>query len=102
MNKVDNDKVKSLIHKIGLKHNLQDSVINKIVNSPYRFTREVIVNMNLESINNEEDFNKLKTNFMFMYIGKLYTTYNIYKKLLNQKSKLKEYHNLKQNKNEIK
>lgn len=102
MNKVDNDKVKSLMHKIGLKHNLQDSVINKIVNSPYRFTREVIVNMGLESINNEEDFNKLKTNFMFMYIGKLYTTYNIYKKLLNQKSKLKEYHNLKQNKNEIK
>lgn len=102
MNKNDADKVKKLIHTIGLKYKLQDSVINKIVNSPYRFTRETIVSMELENIENEEDFNKLKTNFIFAYIGKLYTNYSIYKKILNQKQKLIEYHNLKQNKNDIK
>lgn len=102
MNNTDSEKVKQLMHRIGLKHNIQDAVINKIVNSPYRFARETITNMDLNNINSEEDFNKLKTNFIFSYIGKLYTTYNVYKKLLNQKNKLKEYHNLKQNKNDIK
>ena len=101
MNKVDSDKVKSLIHRIGLKNHLPDSVINKIVNSQFRFARESIVDIKLEGIENEEDFNKLKTNFIFIGLGKLYTNYNVYKKLLNQKDKLKEYHNLKQNKNEI-
>jgi hypothetical protein len=101
MNKVDSDKVKLLMHKIGLKHHLQDSVINKIVNSPYRFARETIVNIKLDGIEDEVEFNKLKTNFIFAHLGKLYTTYNVYKKLLKQKDKLKEYHNLKQNKNEI-
>lgn len=102
MNKNDADKVKRLMHSIGLKHKIQDSVVNRIVNSPYRFARETIVNMELGDVNNEEEFNKLKTNFIFAYLGKLYTNYNIYKKILSQKQKLTEYHNLKQNKNEIK
>ena len=89
MNKTDTDKVKKLMHSIGLKHKVQDSVVNKIVNSPYRFARETIVSMELNEINSEEEFSKLKT-------------YSIYKKILNQKEKLTEYHNLKQNKNDIK
>jgi len=102
MNKVDEDALKKLIHTIGLKHNLQDSIINKIVNSPYRFARETITNIDIENIKDEDEFNKLKTNFLFAYIGKLYTSYSIYTKILKQKDKLKEYHNLKQSKNEIK
>ena len=102
MNKLDAEKVKKLMHSIGVKHKVQDSVVNKIVNSPYRFARETIVSMELNEINNEEQFNKLKTNFIFAYLGKLYTTYSIYKKILSQKEKLIEYHNLKQNKNDIK
>ena len=41
-NKADEDKIKILIHQIGLKYNLQDRIINKIITSPYQFTRETI------------------------------------------------------------
>ena len=59
MNKVDQDKVKSLIHKIGLKYNLQDDVIKKIVTSPYIFARDKITSLNIEENITEEEFNKL-------------------------------------------
>lgn len=91
---MNDDKVKLLIHKIGLKYNLQDNIINKIVNSPYKFTRETITNLNIDDIETEEDFNKLKTNFIYMYIGKLYTNFSIFKKQKTQGEKLVEYHNL--------
>jgi hypothetical protein len=95
---MNDDKVKLLIHKIGLKHRLQDSVVNKIVNSPYKFTRETITNLNVDGIETEEEFNKLKTNFMYIYIGKLYTNFNIFKKQKMQGEKLAEYHNLNKQK----
>lgn len=85
-NKVDEDKVKILIHKIGLKHNLQDSVINKIINSPYQFTRETIKSLELDNIKSEEDFEKLKVNFIYLYLGKLYTNYD----KLVKRNKIKE------------
>lgn len=85
-NKVDEDKVKMLIHKIGLKHNLQDSVINKIINSPYQFTRETIKSLELDNIKSEEDFEKLKVNFIYLYLGKLYTNYD----KLVKREKMKE------------
>lgn len=85
-NKVDEDKIKMLIHKIGLKHNLQDSVINKIINSPYQFTRETIKSLELDNIKSEEDFEKLKVNFIYLYLGKLYTNYD----KLVKREKMKE------------
>ena len=69
---IDDKKVKALIHSLGLKYGLQDDVINKIVNSPYKFTRETISNMELEHIQSEEELEKIKTNFIYSYIGKLY------------------------------
>lgn len=69
---IDDKKVKALIHSLGLKYGLQDDVINKIVNSPYKFTRETISNMELEHIESEEELEKIKTNFIYSYIGKLY------------------------------
>lgn len=77
MSKVDDDKVKALIHSIGLKHNLQDEVINKIVNSPYKFTREKISELQISDDMSEEEYNKLKTNFIYLYIGRLYTNFDI-------------------------
>lgn len=85
-NKVDEDKIKMLIHKIGLKYNLQDSVINKIINSPYQFTRETIKSLELDNIKSEEDFEKLKVNFIYLYLGKLYTNYD----KLVKRNKIKE------------
>lgn len=82
------------MHKLGLKYHLQDHIINKIVNSPYKFTRETITNLNVDEVETEEDFNKLKTNFIYMYIGKIYTNFSIFKKNKAQTNKLIEYHNL--------
>jgi hypothetical protein len=87
MGRLDEDKVKLLIHKIGLDYKLQDEVIKKIVNSPYKFTRETIANLDIDPEITEEEFNKLKTNFIYLYIGKLYTSYDIYKKLKNLNNK---------------
>jgi hypothetical protein len=77
MNKTDDDKIKALIHRIGLKYNLQDEVIRKIISSPYKFTREKISELQVNDDMTEEEYNKLKTNFIYLYIGKLYTTFDI-------------------------
>ena len=45
-NKIDDPKVKALIHRIGLKYNLQDEIINTIINSQYKFIRETIRELN--------------------------------------------------------
>jgi len=64
MSKIENSKLKILIHKLGLEFNLRDDDIRKIVSSTYKFTRETIDNLELDGINNEDDFIKLKTNFI--------------------------------------
>ena len=84
MSSIDDDKINKLIHRIGLEFQLRDEEVRKIVNSPYKFTREKITNLSLDGIETEEDFNKIKTNFIYVYIGKLYTSYPIYKKIQKQ------------------
>jgi hypothetical protein len=77
MNDPDNDRIKKLIHSIGLKYNLQDDVINKIIGSPYKFTRIKMTELSIHDDILEEDYNKLKTNFIYPHIGKLYTNFDI-------------------------
>lgn len=81
MTKSDEDKIKSLIHSIGLKYNLQDDVIKKIVHSPYKFTRKMISELQINDEITEEEFNKLKTNFIYPYIGKIYSQFDVLNKL---------------------
>lgn len=85
-NNIDESKIKMIIHSIGLKYNLQDQIVSKIVNSPYKFTRKTISELDLKDIETEEEFNKLKTNFIYRYIGKLHISYAKYK----QRTKLEE------------
>lgn len=87
MNKIDEDKIKILIHKLGLKYNLRDEEIKKIVQSPYKFTRQVISELDIKQDITEEEFNKLNTNFIYMYLGKLYTSFEIFNKFRNLKQK---------------
>lgn len=84
MSDVDDNKINKLIHKIGLEFQIRDEDMRKIVNCPYKFTRETISNLSLDGIETEEDFDKIKTNFIYVYIGKLYTSYSIYKKIQKQ------------------
>lgn len=80
MSKPDDDRVKMLIHSIGLKYNLQDEVIRKIIASPYRFARETIKALDIRDDITEEEYNELKTNFNLPSIGKLYSNYEVFKK----------------------
>ena len=72
MDKIDEGEIKRLIHRIGLKYNLRDDIINKILVSPYKFTREKITELELKEVVDREDAEALKTNFMYLHIGKLF------------------------------
>jgi len=91
MSKVDDDKVKALIHSIGLKYGLQDEVIRKIVNSPCKFARETITSLEIANVETQEEFDKLRVNFILKYWGKLYTSLDRIKRLEQQSIKLKEH-----------
>ncbi len=84
---IDDKKIKNLIHSIGLKYNLQDDIINKVINSQYKFTREIISKLNLDEVNSKEDLALIKTNFIYPYIGKLYIKYDFMERL----ERLKNY-----------
>lgn len=68
-----------LYHKVGLNNNLRDIEVANIIESQYAFVKETIDDLALKDIT-EEEFDKLKTNFIFKYLGKLHTNYNIIKK----------------------
>ena len=72
MDKIDEGEIKRLIHRIGLKYNLRDDIVNKILVSPYKFTREKITELELKEVIDREDAEALKTNFMYLHIGKLF------------------------------
>lgn len=91
---MSNDKVKALIHKLGLKYHIGDSLTTKIINSQYRFTREKIASLELENIETEEQFNELKTNFIFQYIGKIYANYARLNQHNEHREFIKKRHNL--------
>lgn len=90
MSKLDDIKIKKLIHSIGLKYNLSDEVVKKIVESPYEFSREKFKELNLDDIETEEEFEKTKTNFMYPSFFKLVTDYYTVKTRKKYKNKYKK------------
>ena len=83
MNSIDQvsvDKIKTLTHKIGLKYNLRDEIITKIINSPYKFTRDKISHLEIH-----DEYKKLETNFIYPFLGKLYTNFDMCTKYYNYK-----------------
>lgn len=89
MTEVDNNKIKTLIHRIGLLNNLTDAEVSSIVYSQFRFTKDTIKNMQIEELN-DEDVDKLKKTFYYKYIGKFYTTSDIIKRKLKTNIKKEE------------
>jgi hypothetical protein len=89
MNKIDEKKIKDIIHTIGLNNNLKDDEVRKIVESQFRFTSETIKEMSLEGLTLEE-LGELKTNFYYKYIGKLYTNPDVIVRQLNKEVLLKK------------
>lgn len=70
-------KLHALYHKVGLINNLNATEVRKIVESPYHFAKEKINELDLKEVKEEERFNVLNTNFLFKYLGKLYTSFKI-------------------------
>lgn len=77
-------KIKQIYHEVGLRNNLRDNEVKEIIESQYKFIKEKIESIDFRSINNEEEFNKLKTNFLLKYLGKLHTNYPTLTKVKKQ------------------
>lgn len=92
MNKVDEKKIKDVIHTIGLNNYLVDSEIKKIVESQFRFTYDTIRNLPVEE-KTDEELDKLKTNFTYKYLGKLYTSSDIIRRQQLKNNILKQKKN---------
>jgi len=92
MNKVDDKKIKDVIHSIGLNNYLVDSEIKKIVESQFRFTYEKIRSISIEGLTDEE-LEKLKTNFTYKYLGKIYTSPDIIRRQQLKNNILKQKKN---------
>lgn len=75
MTKHDAKKINDLIHSIGLKHNLTDKEAKEIIESQFKFIRETMDNLDIDSKSLEDiDFTKIKTNYMVRHIGKIYAS----------------------------
>lgn len=80
MSKLDDIKKNKLIHKLGLKYNLTDETIKQLVESPYEFTAEKLQGIHFDDIETEEQFNALKTTFMYKTFGRLYISFPMLKR----------------------
>ncbi len=83
MTESDKIKIKKLIHTIGLNNNVVDDEVRLIIESQFRFTYEIIKNLNIKNLTEEEVLN-LKTNFYYKYLGKLHTNKFIMNSYINK------------------
>lgn len=72
MNKVDEKKIKALIHKLGLKYKLSDHLIKELVESPYEFSAERIRELRLDDLDMSANLEEIKSNFMYTGFAKLF------------------------------
>ena len=91
----DRKLIKMAIHRIGLKYNLTDKIIQQIVDSPYEFAYTILKEIEVDEIKTEEELDDLKTNFNFKALGKLYIAYPLVQRRENQ---IKRIINLNNNK----
>lgn len=58
-----------------MKYGIPKDKIKNICESQFKFTREKLQDIDLDQIKNEKDFDKVKTTFSFMGLGKLYLNF---------------------------
>lgn len=71
MSKIDDIKVKKLIHSMALKYNMSDEDMKNLVNSPYEFAYDKMKSLKLNKIETREQLNNTKTNFIFRSFFKI-------------------------------
>lgn len=86
--KAEDHRIKKLIHSLGLEFGLQDEVVKKIVQAPFKFARDTMHDLDVNESLTKEEFESIKTNFIFAHLGKLYTNFRIYEKIQKQKNNL--------------
>jgi hypothetical protein len=79
--KADLLKMRELADKYGL----SVSEVRDIVRSQFEFVRVVNSKLNIHDNLTREEFSKLKTNFTFPSLGKLYASYFLYNKIQENK-----------------
>lgn len=92
-----NTKFKFKIKEIARKYDIPESVAEDIFNSQFKFYRTIMSNTNLDDIKTEEEFNELKTNFYFKYIGKFFISW---KKVIKIRESVNKKNNLIENNGE--
>lgn len=76
-------KLRSVTYNLIKENNITEEQFNEITESPYRFTKDTMTELDLKEIN-EEDFSKQETNFIYKFIGKFYTDYKTIKSTQNR------------------
>lgn len=69
-----NKKLLPEVTKLAKKYGLREDEVLEIINSPYVFTEKTVNALDLKDVT-EEEFNQLKTNFIYKYLGKFHTNY---------------------------
>lgn len=90
MTKAEKKKIKDLIHTLALRHNMSDEEMKRIVESPMEFAHSKIKELDLEGVETEEDFNKLKTNFIFPSFLRLVIDYKSLEARQNRRKNIKK------------
>ena len=94
-----NKKLKPIYSKLCKEYKLTEEELTAIVSSPYSLTKLIIDGLDLRNIT-EEEFDKLETNFMYKYIGKLYTNYRVVKNIRSKSLNYKNINNKKYGRND--
>jgi hypothetical protein len=71
----------SLYKKVAEEMNIPIEVVEFAYKSYWKFIRKTIQELPLKEDLSEEEFNRLKTNFNIVSLGKLSCTYDIYKRI---------------------
>jgi len=82
---MDNTSYSIMLHKLSLKYKKPVNEIKKIVESQFEFIAETTKEMDFSKVLNEEELNKLKTNFNVKYLFTLYANWYIINNI-NQKN----------------
>lgn len=90
MNKRDKKLVDNLIHSLALKNNMSDEELRRIVESPYEFAFKMINELDLEGVETEEQFDKLKTNFIFPEMFRLIIDFKSLQARNNRRKNIKK------------
>lgn len=72
--------IKAILEELAQRYNLTVKEVEEIVESPYKFMRETISNIDFKNMT-EEEFNNTKKSFNIPSMFKFYPSKNAFKKI---------------------